>query len=277
MAAEIQKKMQTTGSMDSKTTSIMEEWYITGDSLIECCELLRPYRNTRHPDNSAYRVTGISYSKEGFTGGLVQVIATVTYSRGGGSSSPVETDDAPTFSFSAGGGSKRVFTGKTLKTAASPEADYVPAPGNFVGWNGRTGQDFHVEGVDVPTAQIKESWEKEFKMSQLTTKWRRKVATMIGKFNSKPFKGWEAGEVLFIDCSFQGVADSSEKIKVKFDFAINPNEEDAVIGGLRMGNKAGWDYAWVIPMQHQQEGNPIVAGAYISQVMDMADLNELGV
>lgn len=280
MAAEIKEKMQVTGSIDSNSSSIVEEWYITGDSLLECGELLRAYRNKTHPDNNYYRVSGISYSKEGATNGKIQVIASVTYSRGG-SASPSdneaeESDSEPVFSFSAGGGTKHVTNATLVKRFAGPTADYVPDPGTLVGWNGENGLNFQVAGVDVPTASIKESWETEMSMSELTTSWRRKIAAATGTCNSSRFKGWERGEVLLVNCSFQGSPNSSDKVKVRFDFAIRLNEPNAQVAKITLGEVEGWQYVWTIQRPHLEGYTPDVLGAYVSQVVSYSDFNSLG-
>lgn len=276
MPAEIKMIKHTTGSIANDASSFIEEWYITAENFLECEDLLRPYRNTAHSINSAYRVADISYSQEGATGGIVQVIATVTYKRGGSTSSQ-NTSSAPVFSFSAGGGTKHITTAPLVKSQGSKETDHIPDPKELVGWNGDSGrQGFHVAGVDVPTAQIKETWEKEIKMGSLTTTWRRKIASMIGTCNNSTFKGWESGEVLFVDCSFSGSQDSSEKIKVRFDFAIRPNETNAVVGGVNLGKVEGWQYTWVIPLPHAEGYAPVIAGAYVSQVVSYSDFSQLG-
>lgn len=271
-------KIQTSGSVGSASTSFTEEWYLTGESLLECGDFLRQYRNTPHPDSAAYSIKDISFSRKGQVNGLTQIIATVTYSRGGGSSPQEEEDNQPVFSFSAGGGTKHVNYAPLIKREGGPETDYIPDPGQMVGWNGESSsQGFHIAGVDVPTASLKESWEKTMRMGELTTAWRRKIAKVIGTCNNSSFKGWEKGEVMLVDCSFSGVADSSELIKVRFDFAIKLNEKNADIGGVNMGDVEGWQYAWCITKAHTLGYEPIVLGAYVSQVIKYSDFKQLGV
>lgn len=271
-------KIQTSGSVGAASTSFTEEWYLTGDSLIECGDFLRQYRNTPHPDSAAYSIKDISFSRKGQVNGLTQFIATVTYSRGGGSSPQEEEDNRPVFSFSAGGGTKHVTHGTLLKREAQNEVDYFPDPGSLVGWNGdNSPQGYQVSGVDVPTAQLKESWERTFRMGDLTTAWRRRIAGAIGTCNNATFKGWDKGEVLLVDVNFSGAADNAEIVRVRFDFAIKPNEKDAEVAKVKIGDVEGWQYVWTITKPAVTGGVPVVCGVYVSKVIEYSDFSKLGV
>ena len=265
-------------TVSSDTDSFTEEWLFRGGSFLDIHALARTYEGSFHPDSDQYKVKSISLSPFGEINGRVQSVAQVSYSRSdvNVASGGRDTED-PVFSFSAGGGTKHVTTGKLIKRFGSQNTDYIPHPGELIGWNGDNSRSgFHVAGVDVPTAQIKETWEREYRMSALTTKWRRRIASMIGTCNSSPFKGWEKGEVLLVDCSFSGATDSSERIKVRFDFAIKPNEKNAQVAKVNIGDVEGWQYVWVIPMPHVSGGEPVISGVYVSQVVDYSNFKELG-
>lgn len=53
-------------------------------------------------------------------------------------------------------------------------------------------------GVDVQTAELRESYTKKMKISSTGNNYfKRKVAECVGKVNATAFKNWSAGEVLF--------------------------------------------------------------------------------
>ena len=114
--------------------------------------------------------------------------------------------------------------------------------GGAIGWNGKTGAEMSVAGVDVPTAQLRETYTKTMRLSRITTAFKRKVARLVGKVNSGPFKGWEKGEVMFLGMSYSSPARRSSRVNVAFNFAIQPNEEESVCG--RNVSKKGFEYAW---------------------------------
>ena len=113
---------------------------------------------------------------------------------------------------------------------------------NYPGLPPMTGAEMSVAGVDVPTAQLRETYTKTMRLSRITTAFKRKVARLVGKVNSGPFKGWEKGEVMFLGMSYSSPARRSSRVNVAFNFAIQPNEEESVCG--RNVSKKGFEYAW---------------------------------
>ena len=266
-------------TVSGDTDSFTEEWLFRGGSFLDIHALARTYKGSFHPESDIYKLKSISLSPFGEINGRVQAVAQVSYSRSevniiyGG-----KTDQEPTISFSCGGGTKHINTGPLIKSNAAPGEGAPPNPGQFIGWNGSMDPaNFNVAGVDVPTASLKESWTAYMRMGELSTKWKRRIAQMIGTVNEKTFKGWEKGECLFIDCSFSGVDDSREVIQVKFDFAIKLNEEDAEVVGVKLGKVEGWQYCWSIAKPNIPGYHPVAAGVYVSQVVNYSDLNKLGI
>ena len=148
--------------------------------------------------------------------------------------------------------------------------------GTAVNWNGKLGDDMQVQGVDIPSAQLRETYSKTMSKSRLTTAFKRKVARLTGRVNSKPFKGWEAGEVMFLGASCSG---SGSKLVVSFNFAIQENESSVEIAGIQAGKKQGWEYVWAINKSTINDNVPEagVLGIYVAKVAQSADLNELGI
>lgn len=150
--------------------------------------------------------------------------------------------------------------------------------GTAIGWNGKLGDQMEVLGVDMPTAQMREVYEKTIRKSRLNTAFKRKLARMTGAVNSRSFKGWNPGEVMFMGASFSA-ADSTSSVMVSYNFAIQENENGAEVAGINIGNVQGWEYIW--PITSTAAGNNApginIDAIYVAKVAKYADLNELGV
>jgi hypothetical protein len=193
-----------------------------------------------------------------------------------GSESAGSESDSPRVSYSAGGGQVTVTSGDLVKTV-SPSGKTAPDPGNFVNWNGKRGRDFAVNGVTVPTANPRLTYTKNINANTVNSAtWQTKLEKLVGCVNSSRWKGRDAGSVMFVNFSFNGPVSGTEKVSVSFEFLIRPNEKNAQIGGLTVGDVYGWDYVWAIT-EPSPEGPPEVRGAYVSRVCRFADFSQIGV
>ena len=189
-----------------------------------------------------------------------------------GDSGGDDDDETPTESFDCGGGTKHLlYSFGQRKVYGDKDA------GGAIGWNGKSGDDCEIAGVDVPTAQLRETYTKPMKISKLTTAFKRKVAALVGKVNSGSFKGWNAGEVLFLGMSYSTPAKKAKKVTVSFNFAIQPNESGVKIAG-RSVTKKGFEYVWAISKTVASSGTPKleVEGIYVDQVCEYASFSGLG-
>ena len=204
--------------------------------------------------NNTFKVTA-TYSKEENTG-----------------TAPDDDDEEPTMSFDCGGGSKHLLYSLSQDIVFGDKD-----PGGAIGWNGKTGDDCEITGVDIPTAQLRETYTKQMRVSSLTTSYKRKVAALVGKVNSGSFKGWSAGEVMFLGMSYSTPAKKAKKVTVSFNFAIQPNETQVRIGGKSVSKK-GFEYVWAISKTVVNNGVPQmkVEGIYVDQVCEYASFSSLG-
>ena len=181
------------------------------------------------------------------------------------SNSSNDSENKPTESFDCGGGTKHL----NYSLAQRKILDNSPDPGGAIGWNGLGGSEMSIKGVDVPTAQLRETYTKTIRKKDLTTNYKRKVAELVGKVNKDKFNGWEPGEVMFLGCSYS--ANLGEKVVVSFNFAIQPNETDKVVGGKKI-NKKGFEYAWALSktVVDTQTNTPkvITSGIYVDKVCE---------
>lgn len=148
-----------------------------------------------------------------------------------------DKDEEATVSFDCGGGSKHL-----LYSLAQRKVFGEKDAGGAVGWNSKSGDDCEISGVDIPTAQLRETYTVPMRLSRLSTGYKRNVAALVGKVNSGSFKGWSAGEVMFLGMSYSTPAKKAKKVTVTFNFAIQPNESGAKIGNKSIGSKKGFEY-----------------------------------
>lgn len=187
------------------------------------------------------------------------------------SSTKDDDEDEPTLSFDCSTGSTHITHGLTERVIKG-----VPA-GKAIGWNGKYGDDMEITGVDVPIAQMQENYTKIIRLSKLTNVYKRKIASLVGKVNSKAFKGWEAGEVMFMGCSYSSPDKKSTKVTVTFNFTIQPNESNIVVSNRKV-SKRGWEHIWAISRTVAQEGSApqiVTDGIYVNQVVKYADFGVL--
>ena len=193
-----------------------------------------------------------------------------TSSSGGGDDD--DDDEDPTISFDCGGGSKHL-----LYSLAQKKVFGDKDPGGAIGWNGKTGDDCEITGVDIPTAQLRETYTVQMRVSKLSTSYKKKVAALVGKVNSGTFKGWSAGEVMFLGMSYSTPAKKAKKVTVTFNFAIQPNESKVKVGGKSVSKK-GFEYVWAISKTVANNGTPKmqVEGIYVDQVCEYASFSSVG-
>lgn len=183
-----------------------------------------------------------------------------------------ESDEEPTMSFDCGGGSKHLLYGISQRKVFGTKD-----PGGAIGWNGKTGDDCEITGVDIPTAQLRETYTKQMQISKLTTSYKKKVASLVGKVNSGAFKGWSAGEVMFLGMSYSTPAKNAKTVTVTFNFSVQPNESKVRVGG-RLVSKKGFEYVWAISRTVANNGTPRmqVEGIYVDQVCEYSSFSCLG-
>ena len=184
-----------------------------------------------------------------------------------------EEEDEPTVSFDCGGGTKHLNN-----SLAQRRAFGVKDAGGAIGWNGKPGDDCEISGVDVPTAQLRETYTKSMKLSRLTTSYKRSVAALVGKVNAGSFKGWNGGEIMFLGMSYSSPAKKASRVTVTFNFAIQPNESGVKVGGQSVGSKKGFEYIWAISKTSADGSTPKIEleRIYIDQVCEYASFSALG-
>lgn len=196
------------------------------------------------------------------------------YKRKPASTSTASDDDEgdAMVSFDCGGGARHLTHSLSQSLVFGSKT-----AGGAIGWNGKSGSEMEISGVDIPTAQLRETYTKVMRLSKITTTFKRKVAGLVGKVNAGPFKGWNAGEVMFLGMSYSSPARKSTKVTVTFNFAVQLNESDARVCGKSISKK-GFEYAWALSKTSAEDGVPKaeVEAIYVDQVCEYASFNVLG-
>ena len=187
------------------------------------------------------------------------------------SSSKEKDEEEPTVSFDCGGGTMHLTHSYEQRIAYGTKK-----AGGAIGWNGKTGAEMAISGVDVPTAQLRETYTKVMRLSRITTSFKRKVAKLVGKVNSGSFKGWSRGEVMFLGMSYSCPAKKSTKALVSFNFAVQPNESVSIAG--HKVEKKGFEYAWALSKTIDDNGTPKadVEAIYVDEVCRYDSFSTLG-
>lgn len=195
-----------------------------------------------------------------------------------------DTDDKeiPEMSFEVSGGTthitqayeqKCVYSLVSSKKDSDSEAEKVP-----IGWNGKTGEESEIAGVDVPIGQFSLTYKKIMSYSKATsTAWLRKVANCYGRINKGRWKGWEAGEVMFNGGGFSTPMRGAKKVSVTFNFLIRMNEDNVKIGGHNIGSVKGHWYCWAIYEDDaDSKGGKRIKKVYKARVNKESDFSALG-
>ena len=156
------------------------------------------------------------------------------------------------YTFDTGGGTQHIT--QSLGTVGSYGL-VGETPPDFLGAIGVS--EDKVEGVDVTTPIYQFTETHYFTQLQVTQAFKVTLFRMTGRMNDAPFKGFEAGEVLFMGAA--GSVRSDENWQITFRFSCSPNAVGLQIGGVIPAdayydetdgtitgiNKIGWDYLWV--------------------------------
>lgn len=200
-------------------------------------------------------------------------------------------EEDPEMNFECSSGSMHITHALSqTKVYGASDAEIDQNVGGMIGWNGKIGDGMEVSGVDVPTAAMHETYTKSIDIDDLTTKYRRNIASLVGKVNASSFMGWDAGEVMFLGCSFskplkkkriQTLVDTlnrKKRISVSFHFEIHPNEKNVRINGQNIGSKNGFEYLWSINKTENADGKTktILRAVFKSVIVESANFSVLG-
>lgn len=149
-----------------------------------------------------------------------------------------------------------------------------PDPGFLIGWNFKTETGRDVKGVDIQVPVVRETYTRDISIATITDTYINQIAKVTGKINRGSFKGWEAGEVLFLGPECNGEV-KDKKLVMKFHFLIKTNEPNFKYMGETV-NKPGHAYLWSFPEYEKDTGNLKKVHVYASDIYPSADFSVLG-
>lgn len=192
----------------------------------------------------------------------------------GGTSNDTEENES-SFSFDTGGGTKHV-TQSILTVTKVPTT--APDFGGAIGVD----NDGNVNGVDITMPVMHFSETHFFKASCVTTTFKKRLAGLTGTINKSAFRGFQAGEVLFLGAAgTRRGTDSEDEWEITYRFAVSPNRKNIKLGPLSVSQKYGWDYLWVryidVLSPNQQYIIKQPEAAYVERVYYLTDFGELGI
>lgn len=146
----------------------------------------------------------------------------------------------------------------------------------------------HPRGVEIDSGLLVRTETHTFTNSKFSSAYQHTLVELRNHFNSKPFRHFAAGEVLFSNFSASQKGGRYNPWVVQFVFLIRANEMNINCGADKNGNiiymdKQGWDYLWVSTGNVKVEGStssyPSIEsrtlGAYVDRIYQPADFGLL--
>ena len=187
---------------------------------------------------------------------------------------PDEDEETTSFAFDTGGGT--MHRNQSLKTVSK-------VPNDAPDFNGaiEVDNEGNVNGVDVTMPVLNFTETHVMKGSRVSTSYKKSVAALTGTVNRSGFRGFSAGEVLFLGASGTKRGKKNDSPwEITFRFAVSPNQSSLQVGKLKVPNKRGWDYLWVRYADKVAENRKNVikepVAAYVEQVYPTGDFGNLG-
>ena len=183
------------------------------------------------------------------------------------------------FSFDTSGGSQHITTSKSTVNRYGPlKADL----GELIGYDAESRS---VQGTDIVVPVYNFAETHFFSNAAVTSAYKQTIFGLTGKVNNASFKGFSAGEVLFLGASGSRQGDdSNDKWEISFRFGASQNATGLVVGSITGIDKWGWEYMWI---DYRDETVTNDAGkemwvkvpkaVYIEQVYDTGNFADLDI
>lgn len=156
-------------------------------------------------------------------------------------------------------------------------------PSTATNMSGAIGVDDNgVNGVDIVVPQLQ--WQESYDVpnAYVTAAYIRSVASITGTVNAAAFRGFQAGEVLFVGCTGSQEWDTQKgdgPWSLSYRFVASPNVTGQTIGSITGVAKGGHDYLWV-RYESAVSGSDLMKrpkAVYVSKVYKDGDFSLLGI
>ena len=244
--------------INAKVTSSMQYWQYPG---VTGMQLRAEQYSVSYLGDNAWQVT-IQYEKNGAEDGT----------------DPLKRAR----SFDTTGATQHITQAYSVGSGSSLDFEYR-FPSSATNMSGAIGMDGNgVNGVDVVTPQLQ--WQESYDVpnAYVTNSWIRGVAGVTGTTNNASFRGFEAGEVLFMGCSGSQEWDDQRgrgPWSLSFRFVASKNVTGQTIGSISGISKRGHDYLWV-RYEDAVSGGTLLKqpkAVYVSKVYKDSDFSALGI
>lgn len=171
--------------------------------------------------------------------------------------------------------------GSTHVTHSLGTARYAPSGASAPDYYGAigVGRKNEVEGVDITIPELKLSYSYQMPYSTLTLAYVRILYELTGRVNNALWKGFAAGELLFLGAQCEESTQGTSS--VTYNFAASKNATNIAIGSqITVASKLGHEYLWVAYEDTEDAtAKKTVArplAAYVEQVYQYGDFSLLG-
>lgn len=184
------------------------------------------------------------------------------------SSQPKET--TPTaYSFTTRG--ERIRIKQSKQTMASYfDSNFVDAAPNHGGLINVTKDG--VEGTEI-YVPVYSFGETHYMSVSAGNALKSTLYNLTGKVNGDLFRGFAAGQVLFLGASGRQQGDSPWEINMQFLYS--PNVTNISVGQMTVASKAGWNYLWVLYSEAEDTAAKFITrkpiAAYVERVYEQAN------
>lgn len=191
-----------------------------------------------------------------------------------GKLSPPSTGDS-TYQFETGGGTEHITQSlETIARHGSENFGLSTAP-DFQGAIGVTSDS--VEGVDITVPQYQFSETHYFAAAAVSGAYKATLYSLTGRTNDAEFKGFAAGEVLFLGAA--GSKRGDDQWEITFRFAARPNQTGLTIGDMTV-DKKGWEYLWCRYADAEDGDAGVLVkrpiAVYVERVYESGDFSAMG-
>lgn len=192
-----------------------------------------------------------------------------------GAPPPPPEEGQSTFSFDTTGGTEHIT--QSLATIAGEGVGMAAIP-DFGGGIGVTRDG--VQGADIVAPVYRFSETHWFNPAAIDGAYKAKVFALTGQTNDASFRGFAAGEVLFLGASGSTRGGPNGTLfEITFTFAASPNVTGITLGPLNAIDKGGWHLLWVL-YEHVEDAGMLAQqpkAVYVERVYEAGDFSELGI
>jgi hypothetical protein len=186
----------------------------------------------------------------------------------------VPQTDGNVFAFDTGGGTQHIT--QSLQTIGTHAPPGKTAP-DFKGAIGVTADS--VEGVDIAVPVYHFTETHYLPDVSVTQAYKATLFNLTGKVNNAAFRGFAAGECLFLGAA--GAKRGSGDWEITFRFAVSPNMTNLTVGDITGISKKGWEYLWVRYADAEDTAAKALVkrpiAAYVEKVYGYGDFGLLGI